>query len=233
MVTGSPFAEPDDRYCLRDGEAERLLSGHPWRRFAVVGDSIAEGLGDRVDGYPDQSWTDRVAAELGRQQTAFTHLNLGRRDTGAARVRATQLDPALAFAPDLALVACGGYDSLRPAYDPAGVDAEMRAIVGALRERGCAVVTVSMFDGSRNPAVPERYRGWLRQRLATMAENTRRLATDLGTIHIDLFGHPASGENIYSGDGRHGNRRGHAIAAAETVRGLGAHLTGGGTGDAD
>jgi len=37
--------EATDPYCLRDGEAAALLAGHPWRRFAVVGDSVAAGIG--------------------------------------------------------------------------------------------------------------------------------------------------------------------------------------------
>jgi hypothetical protein len=224
MTAGFPPAEADDDYCLRPGEADRLLAGHPWCRFAAVGDSIAEGIGEPLAGYPDQSWVDRVAAELARHQPQLAHLNLGRRDTPAAQVRAAQLAPALAFAPDLALVACGGYDSLRQEFDPLAVDGEIRAVVAAFRERGCDVVTVGMFDGSRNHALPDRFRPWLRQRMQELADRTRRIADDLGTLHVDLFGHPASGENIYSADGRHGNRRGHAIAAAETIRRLGVHL---------
>src|SRR5204863_61770 len=53
---------PADPFRLRPGEAERLLDGHPWTRFAVLGDSIAEGVGDAVDGYGDLGWADRVAA---------------------------------------------------------------------------------------------------------------------------------------------------------------------------
>jgi hypothetical protein len=224
MTAGLPPAEADDRYCLRTGEAARLLAGHPWHRFAVLGDCLAEGLGDPLPGYPDQSWVDRVAAELARHEPRLAHLNLGRRDTGAAQVRAAQLAPALAFAPDLALVACGGHDALRQEFHPAVVDGELRAIVQAFRERDCDVVTVCAFDGSRNQAVPDRFRPWLHQRLQELADRTRCIAEEFQTVHVDLFGHPACDENIYSDDGRHGNRRGHAIAAAETIRRLGVHV---------
>ena len=56
--------EAADPYCLRPGEAATLLAGHPWRRFAVLGDSIAEGVGDPVPGYEHLGWADRVAAAL-------------------------------------------------------------------------------------------------------------------------------------------------------------------------
>ncbi len=43
--------EATDPYTLRDGEAAALLAGHPWRRFVVLGDSVAEGCCEPVDGY--------------------------------------------------------------------------------------------------------------------------------------------------------------------------------------
>ncbi len=53
MVTQRSYPrEAADPYCLRAGEAEHLLAGHPWRRFAVVGDGIAEGAGERPPGTP-------------------------------------------------------------------------------------------------------------------------------------------------------------------------------------
>src|SRR5262249_25521872 len=94
-------AEAADDYCLRDGEAARLLAGHPWRAFVVVGDSIAEGLGDSCPGYPDVPWCDRIAAELRGQQPGLTYQNLGTRNTPAAEVAARQLPAALAAVPDL------------------------------------------------------------------------------------------------------------------------------------
>ena len=54
-----PMNIADDRYCLAAGAAKELLAGAPSRRFVVLGDSIAAGLGDQVDGYGDRSWADR------------------------------------------------------------------------------------------------------------------------------------------------------------------------------
>jgi len=53
-------------------------------------------------------------------------------------------------------------------------------------------------------------------------ERTRAMATRLGTIHVHLTDHPLSTDpSLYSADGRHGNARSDAVAAAETVRRLG------------
>ncbi len=225
MTSEQARGEATDRYCLRAGEATDLLADHPWRRFVVLGDSVAEGLGDAVPGYPDLPWADRIAAELTTFQPEFAFLNLGRSNTLAADVRAGQLDSALDFAPDLALVACGGYDVLRPAFDPLAVEAEIELIVSALAARGCAVVTVGIFDGSRSPGMPERFRAGMEQRLRELAAATERVSGRFDTIHVDLTTHPAAGDPaVYSADGIHGNRRAHAISAAEAVRALGARL---------
>jgi lysophospholipase L1-like esterase len=226
-------AEAADRYCLRRGEAAHLLGGHPWRRFVVVGDSIAEGLGDPAPGYPDQPWCDRIAAELRARQPGLAYLNLGTRDTPAAEVRAGQLGAALAFAPDLALVACGGYGLALSRYDAAAVAAELRAIVAAFTGHGCDVITVGLFDGSYAPALPGWARRPMRERLQDLSRRTEEISADFGTVHIDLTGHPASRDSdMYSEDLRHGTMRAHAIAAAETVRRLGAHLAPNGPGPA-
>jgi lysophospholipase L1-like esterase len=223
--------EAADRYCLREGEAIRLLAGHPWRRFVVVGDSVAEGLGDPSPGYPDQPWCDRIAAELARQRPDLVYLNLGRMNTRVADVRARQLGSALAFKPDLALAACGGYGLLLSRYDADATGRELRAIVAAFAEQGCDVITVGMFDGSFAPGVPPRFRAVMRERLHDLSGRTKAIAAEAGAIFVDLTSHPASRDaDIYSEDHRHGTMRGHAIAAAETIRALGAYLANAGAG---
>lgn len=218
-------AEAADPYCLRDGEAERLLAGHPWTRFAVIGDSIAEGLGDPHPGYPDEPWCDRIAAELTAQQPELAYLNLGKSMTRSVMVRSTQLPVALEFAPDLALVACGSADMLLPGYDPARVERELRAIVAAFAGQGCDVVTVGLFDGSHARNIPELFMASRRKRIHENTRRTKKVAEELGTLNVELTWHPVSQDpDIYSQDPRHGTMRGHAIAAAETIRVLGAHV---------
>lgn len=221
----STLTEATDPYCLREGESATLLAGHPWRRFVVLGDSVAEGMCEPVDGYPPVQWADRIAAELRAARPGLAYLNLGRRGLRAHEVRAAQLDAALAFDPDLALVVCGGNDAFRPAFDPDAVDAELAAMIGALRAAGADVVTVGMFDVSHSPAVPEQVRPGLGERMRLLSAHTGRLAARLGTVHVHLTDHPAGTDaSLYSSDGRHGSARSDAIAAAETVRRLGAHL---------
>jgi lysophospholipase L1-like esterase len=218
-------AEAADPYCLRDGEAERLLARHPWKRFAIIGDSIAEGLGEALAGYPDWPWGDRIAAELKRQQPDLAYLNLGKSMTRTVAVRANQLPEALEFSPDLVLAACGSADMLLPGYDPARVERELRAIIAAFQEQGADVITVGIFDGSYAQNIPKLFMKSRRTRIHEISTRSRKVSEDLGTIHVELTWHPASHDaNIYSSDPRHGSMRGHAIAAAETIRVLGAHI---------
>ncbi|MGR6320394.1 SGNH/GDSL hydrolase family protein [Micromonospora soli] len=222
---GSTVTEATDPWCLREGESADLLRGHPWRRFVVLGDSVAEGMCEPVEGYPDLQWADRIAAELRAVHPGLAYLNLGRRGLRAHEVRATQVAPALDFGPDLALVVCGGNDAFRPGYDPDAVDAELTAMVTALRDVGADVITVGMFDVSHSPAVPPALQAGLGERMRLLSSHTAAVARRLGTLHVHLTDHPMVADpSLYSSDGRHGSARSDAIAATETLRVLGAYL---------
>jgi lysophospholipase L1-like esterase len=219
------FDEATDPYCLREGESARLLAGHPWRRFVVVGDSVAEGLAEPVEGYSTLQLADRLAAELSAACPHLEYLNLGHRGLRACEVRAEQLAPALDFEPDLALVVCGGNDAFPATYKPEKVDVELAAIITALQEIGADVITVGIYNVSYGPNIADWLRPGLRTRMHTLSERTGALAAELGTLHLNLSTHPVvTDPSLYSSDGRHGNARSDAIAVTEAVRMLGAHL---------
>jgi lysophospholipase L1-like esterase len=222
------FAELADPDCLSPGESSALLAGHPWRRFVVLGDSVANGPTEPVEGFSTLRWADRVAAELAAAAPELRYLNLGVSGLLAREVRASQLSEALAFEPDLALVLCGGNDAFRRGY--AGevadaVDVELSYLFERLQAAGAVVATIGLFDVSYSPAVPDRFRLELRERLALLAAHARQLASRYDTVHSDLSRHRRSTDpTLYSADGRHGNARSDAIAAAELVRRLGDRL---------
>lgn len=223
----STFTESEDPHCLRAGESARLLAAHPWRRFAVLGDSVAEGLAEPVPGYSRTQFADRVAGELSAAAPDLAYLNLGHRGLRTREVRATQLGPALDFRPDLALVVCGGNDAFPATYRPDRVDAELRAMVTALLGAGADVITVGLYNLSYSPSpkIADWLRPGLRSRMQTLSERTAAIAAELGTLHVNLTAHPAATDpGLFSGDGRHVNGRGDAIALAQTVRVLGTHL---------
>jgi len=224
-VTGT--AETTDPYCLRPGEAQELLAGHPWRRFVILGDSIAEGVGEPVPGYPALPIAQRVAAELARVRPELAVLNLGRRNLRARQVRERQLAPALTFGPDLALVVCGANDALRPGYETRAeaVDRDIEAMVCAMQGHGATVITLAVFVWPHYPHLPLWLKPTPTERMAMLGRRTTALAARLGTVHIDAADHPAAKDaDTMSVDGLHGNGRSQAIVAAEIIRRLGAHL---------
>jgi len=217
--------EADDPYCLRPGEAARLLAGHRWRRFVVIGDSVASGVGDPVPGYVNLPWADRIAAELASAAPGLTYANLGERELFAAQIRAGQLDAAVAFRPDLAMVCGGGNDALRRTYDPDAVDVELASMIEALSAAGADVITVGMFNVSYAPGFPDKVKHLVRARMGELADRTAALGRRLGTLHVDVSEHPGQYlPEMYSGDGVHGNLRSHAVCATAAVRRLGAHV---------
>jgi lysophospholipase L1-like esterase len=219
------MTENDDPYCLRPGESAELLAGHPWRRFVVLGDSVAEGLCEPVEGYSDLQWADRIAHELRAVQPALEYVNLGVSGLRTREIVAGQLEPALMFGPDLALVVGGGNDAFPATYDPDRVDRELTLMISTLQGAGADVMTLGMFDVSYSPAVADWLRPGLRARMRTLSDRTGALAAALGTIHVHLTDHPLSSDPLlYSSDGRHGNARSDAVATAETVRALGQWL---------
>lgn len=199
-------------------------SGRPWtwERFVVLGDSVAEGIGDPVAGYLDASWADQLAAMIAGQRPAMSYVNLGRRGLLAAEVRETQLTRALSLQPDLAAVVCGGNDMFKSEFDVAGVEAELDLMVGALHRSGADVFTFGLFDISQTTLVPEPYRQRVGERLRMLADVTAQVARRHRATHVDFSQNPASADaSLYSDDAMHLNRKGHALVALLTASALG------------
>jgi lysophospholipase L1-like esterase len=212
--------ESNDPYSLGPGEAGVLLARAPWRRLLVMGDSIAVGTGDPVDGYHDASWADRLAGVL---EPAY--LNLGEFGARVAEIRERQLDRALAFAPDLAVVAAGANDAFRRSVSSAVVETDLEFIIGSLSDAGALVVTFGCFDLGRTSFLPLDQRAGLSERLHTLGRLTEVVTRRHRGVHVDFLSHPATNDELLSADRLHINRRGHAIVAASVIRSLADHLS--------
>ncbi|MEV6650766.1 SGNH/GDSL hydrolase family protein [Streptomyces sp. NPDC051219] len=223
--TSDVTAEQNDPYCMAPAAATDLLSAAPWQRFVVMGDSVAEGLGDTCEGYGSSPWADRVATALRTVNPGLAYLNLGERDLIASEIRSQQLDKALSFKGDLVAVIAGGNDMLRKSFDVDATEAELARIIAPLRASGADVITMGLFDISQSDYIPEQYKEGLRARLRLLSDRTHSLSLSHGAVFVDLTSHPAGADTgIYSKDGRHVNSRGHAVAAAAVIRRLGLHL---------
>jgi lysophospholipase L1-like esterase len=215
--------EAADPFCVSDAQADELLLGAPWRRLVIIGDSLAEGVGDESPGYRSSPWPERLRDALRRQQPGLEYVNLGKRGLLAAEVREGQLQEALDFQPDLAAVVCGGNDLLVEHFDPDAVTAEIDALVAPLRQAGADVVTWTLQDITL--AWPALANGPLRERLRTLNERVAEVSERHGAILVDQRSLAAAAEqDVYSQDLMHASMRGHAIVAAQTIARLSRHL---------
>lgn len=218
-------AEEADEHALSAARADALLRGHPWKRFAVLGDSLSEGLMEELPGYRPVSWADRVRDALARSRPDLAYLNLGYRGLLAAQVRERQLGPALEFGPDLATVVCGGNDMFAPQFDRTAVEAHIEAMVGALTGAGSLVFLFGLMNVTA--ALPRL--GSIKPRLMGLNARVALVAKRHGAVFVDLWDHPAAGDpDMYSSDLVHMSARGHALIAAATLRALAEHLPAGG-----
>jgi lysophospholipase L1-like esterase len=217
--------ETADPRTLDPGESDRLLATAPWRRFAVIGDSVAAGVGEDVDGYGSGGWADRIAVAVKSATGTLDYLNLGKRGLLLAEVREQQLASALAFEPDLVAVACGGNDVLRRDFDPGSFTRGFTELVSEFTRRDITVLTVGVFDISRAGFLPARLSASLGPKVRTFSERTARVAAELGAVHASLTWLDAAQDpSIWSEDHLHINGRGNAIAAAVAIRELAVRL---------
>ena len=165
-----------------------------------------------------------MAAALARERDGVTYANLARHRAKAADIRDPQLGPALDLEPDLVAMIGGGNDCIfAEEFDIAPVKAAIDDLVVALTDTGATVVTYEGPDFPRafpDPAFEE-----FNRRLLDLYAATREIARERGTVHVDLYTEPWSGERYcFSADLQHPTMRAQALCASATIRALGEHL---------
>lgn len=224
-MTSQIFTETDDPELLGTEQAVALLTGAPWRRFVVVGDSIAQGIGDPSPGYHSAGWADRVAAVLDRARPGLAYLNTGRMGATSAEVLAEQREAALAFEPDLVHISCGGNDLFTDAPDLDATRANLDALFGAFAARGARISTFTLTDvWEREQMRPMRA---LRDGMAALNAVVREVAVRHDAILLDLWTHPIRlRPGLMSTDLIHFTMSGHAALASAVVRRLAQEVRG-------
>lgn len=223
QMASAPELEALDPDCVSPARAVELLSGAPWQSLVVVGDSVAAGVRQPLDGYLDECFTDRLGQTLAATRAGFRYRNLGDRDRRLQEIIDAQLPPAIEFAPDAAVVIAGGNDALGRRFDPGYVRDRLDALLGGLAETGVDIITIGLFDLARSGLVPPEMRDELAARFDTLDQLTVDAVAAVNGLHIDTHHHPRSADPaIYSDDRIHCNARGHAIAFAAVVTELAA-----------
>lgn len=215
IPSGDTYAETVDPLLLAPAEAQGMVAGAPWRRLAVIGDSIAAGTGDSWPGYADLAWADRVAATLRSVTPDLAYINTGKIGATVAQVHAEQLVPALDFGADLICVSCGGNDLFTSRPDLQTLEDDLDHLCAALTSEGAQLSMFTLAD-----AFTGRFRDF-RSRFAAFAEIVRRVAGRHDAILTEFWDHPARLRPSWlSSDEIHLTMAGHAVVAAEVTRSL-------------
>jgi len=211
--------EANDPMLLSTTAARDLLAAAPWQRYAVLGDSIAQGVGDPSPGYDTLGWADRIAAVLKATNPALAYLNTGRIGATSAQVLADQLPRVLEFEPDLVHLSCGGNDLFVPGGSLDELRANLDALFGALARNGAQISTFTLADvWDVERMAPMRP---MRERISALNDIVRELAARYDAILVEFWDHPLRlRPEVMSDDLIHFTMSGHAVVATEMVRAL-------------
>ncbi|WP_037176065.1 SGNH/GDSL hydrolase family protein [Rhodococcus sp. UNC363MFTsu5.1] len=208
--------EATDPMCLGADEIRILLTDAPWSRFAVMGDSIAKGIGDPSPGYETSTWADRVAAGLKAARPDVSYLNTGRMGATSAQVLDEQLQTVLDFEPDLVHITFGGNDLWLPDADLDAMARNLETAFAAVQRSGAQISTIALAD-----VFIDRRMQPMRDRISHLNDVTRGLAAKYDAVLVDLWEHPLRlRPDLMSADQIHFTMSGYAVVASEMVRAL-------------
>lgn len=195
-----------------------------WRRFAALGDSFTEGLMDEVG--PDgrhRGWADRVAQSLADRAASdgadgIEYANLAVRGRLVRQVMAEQVPAAVAMAPDLASIAVGVNDALRPRFDVDPLATALENGVRALRTTGCDVLLFAFGD----PARRSRAMAPVRERIRAYNSAVRAIAEYYDCYLVSFWEVAAyDDDRLWDADRLHLSPAGHQLAAHTALEALG------------
>ena len=120
-------------------------------RFAAIGDSFTEGVGDDLADGSARGWADRVAAGLAEAEGGpISYASFAVRGRELAEIVTDQLDAALALSPPPTVLTLngGGNDLLRPRTDLAHLVHLTARAVQRCADAGVRLVLISGADPS-------------------------------------------------------------------------------------
>ncbi|MFD3552026.1 SGNH/GDSL hydrolase family protein [Streptomyces goshikiensis] len=216
MDATTPLTEESDPFCLSPLDSAALLFGAPWRRFAVIGDSLSAGTGGPSPGYRHRGWSDRLADVLRDVRPDLAYLNTAEDGATTAQTLDSQIDRALAFGPDLLHLPCGANDLLRREPDFAEIGQRLRRMYELASESDALLTT---FTLGRAYVVPV-FQDWS-ERVTRCNAITRELAAEYGAVVVDMWDHAVNArDGLLSEDRVHFAASGQAVMATEMVKGL-------------
>ncbi|MCW2840225.1 MAG: hydrolase [Aeromicrobium sp.] len=189
-----------------------------YHRYAAVGDSWTEGVGDPDPTRPNglRGWADRVAEVLATRSAEFGYANFAIRGHRIGEIIDQQLDPALALQPDLLTFQGAGNDILRTRVDLDTLVGDIDIAVGRANEAGATVVLFTHGAAASGPFAA------LRGRIAIFNELIREVVDTRDAVLVDNWRiREAPDSRLWDTDRVHLSPLGHHRAALEVLDSLG------------
>ncbi|MCD9593811.1 SGNH/GDSL hydrolase family protein [Streptomyces sp. 8ZJF_21] len=185
-------------------------------RFAALGDSLTEGLGDPVPG-GWRGWAALLAAACGpHPEEPVEFVNVSRSGALAADVADEQLTAARRARPHLASVVVGGNDTLRDSFDIHRVAEALDRTIAALRADGTVVLTACLPDPGRMLGLPAALARPLGRRMRAVNTVVHTLSQRYEAVHVELGDHAwVADRRAWSVDRLHPSELGHRLLARE------------------
>lgn len=193
-------------------------------RFAVLGDSLTEGLGDPRPGGGWRGWAVLLADGIAAAPGGVDLLNCARSGALTHDVLGEQLALARAHRPHLAAVIAGANDTLRGAFDIGEVAVRLDAVFGALRADGATLLTACLPDPGRMLGLPWPLARPLARRMQALNDVVHALSDRYEAVHVHVARDPWIGDRAsWSVDRLHPSELGHRLLARAFHLRLAAH----------
>ncbi|MGW4379580.1 SGNH/GDSL hydrolase family protein [Kitasatospora sp. NPDC004531] len=180
-------------------------------RFAALGDSLTEGVGDPVPG-GWRGWAGLLAPSLSPHPVDFR--NLATSGALSRDLLVSQLPTALALRPQYAAVVAGGNDTLRATFDLDRTARQFAAVLGSLTAAGTVPLTACLPDPGRLLRLPAPLARPLARRMRGVNAVVHALSEHHHAVHLHLVDLPWTEQRaLLSVDRLHPSAAGHQLIA--------------------
>lgn len=206
-VTAAPPVPPES-------PAQTATPGSPIR-FAALGDSFTEGVGDPVPG-GRRGWAALLADGIGNSRRGVEFRNFAVSGSLSGDVRDRQAPAAAAFRPDLASVVVGVNDTLRRSFDIRLLAQRLDEVCALLTDGGAVLLTACLPDPGAVLGLPPPLGRPLARRQSAVNAVVHALSARYDAVHLHASdGEWVSDRSLWSVDRLHPAERGHRTVAAD------------------